>query len=229
VAATLVQTASNFVTASTSVTIGSGNGWATPTAGNLIALWAVSDAGITPPAGYTNGPSVVDSNAAYLWWKVAAGTETTAAFTVGASTSPTVVGAMEYSGVSATPTDVQNSSSIVTTSGTTTTATSVTATGTSGDLFIAVAGLGFPGATFPTTPVWANSFVNRQTLSAGTAGASTAQLAFVADYQNTAAATVSTSCSWTNAAANRQGLILALKLSAGAPPEIPMLVMPRSA
>lgn len=213
--ATLVQTASNLTsTGAASLAVGSGQGWAAPTAGNLLIAWANSDTTMTL-SGWTAGPSVVDQNAAYLWYKVAAGTETSVTFSAGGSTSPFTVGLMEYSGATATPFDVQGTSSIQVTAGTTTTAVSVTGTGTNGDLLIAVAALHFLTATAPTGPTWTNSFVNRMTVGPTTnASAAINDITFVGDFQNTAAATVSTACSWTNNASNRQELLIAFKLAA---------------
>jgi hypothetical protein len=219
VAAVLVQTATNNTAGAATLAIGSGQGWATPAAGNLIVAWTSSDATNTAPAGFTAGPSVVDANAGYLWWKVAAGTESSLSIGIGATSSPTVFGLMEYSGVSATPTDVQNTWAGPTfTPASSTTAASVAATGADGDLFVAVACLGGPGTAFPSAPAWTNSFVNRQTVNGGTVNTSTAQTGFSADFQNTAAATVSTAASWTGTAAQRQELIIAFKLAAGGGP-----------
>lgn len=218
--ATLVQFASNTTTGAASVAVGSTQGWAAPAAGNLLVAWANADVTITTPTGFTAGPSVVDNNGVYFWYKaVAAGTETSVSFPFGASTSPGTVGLMEYSGLAATPFDVQNSSTIASTAGTTTTAVSVTGTGTSGDLVIAIAGLHATTATFPTSPVWTNSFVNRQgPVNAGAVNSGTACCSFVGDFQSSAAGAVSTACSWTNSINDRQELVIAFKLAAGAAP-----------
>jgi hypothetical protein len=227
VAATLIQSASNATAGASSISIGSGQGWAAPTSGNLLVACANGDAAAGDPAGFTAGPSVNDGNGVFMWWKIAAGTETTITFSIPVSTSPVGVGVLEYSGNAASPADADNSSSVVGSPGTTTTSVSVTGTGTSGDLFVAVAGLHSNGS--PTTPSWSNSFVNQLTVPAGTAGAGNYCQMFVGDFQNTSAAAASTACSWSGGISDRQELLIALKLAAAAAAApIPTLVMARS-
>jgi hypothetical protein len=221
-AATRVQNVTNTATTTTTITIGSTQGWVAPTAGNLIVAWYNGDATVTTPTGFTAGPSVVDGNGVYFWYKVAAGTETTTTFTQAAA-SVGEAGLLEYSGMAATPFDVQNASPITTGSaGTTVPAVSVTATGTSGDLFLALAGLhGFGSASAPTAPTWTNGFTNIVALGAGTVNTASYSHAFVGEFQNTAAATVSTAASWTNTEQDRQEIVIAFKLAAGAAPVAP--------
>src|SRR5438128_1847817 len=84
-----------------SLSIGSTDGWATPTAGNLLVVSANSDALVTAPTGsgtWIAGPSVVDNNAAYTWYKFSTGTETT--ITCAPSVSDDIAMTVcEYSGV----------------------------------------------------------------------------------------------------------------------------------
>jgi hypothetical protein len=189
--------------------IGSGDGWVTPTAGNLIVVTFNGDnAGSL--TGYTAGPSIVDNNAAYLWYKVAAGTET--AVTITAVAGNGVLTACEYSGVTGTPFDVQNSSTL-TTSGTTTTATSVTTTA-AGDLIV-VGALIHNYTVALTGPTWTNSFVNQ--LSAGNGASGQSCWTFYAELIAGAAGAYSTGCTWTNAAGDRQQVIAAFKAAAAAP------------
>ena len=224
-AATLVQSASNSSNGAATLAVASGQGWGTPVAGNLLVITGNGDTTLTGPVGFTAGPSVVDGNGAYLWWKVAAGTETTVTMTPGSSTAPITITAMEYSGVSGTPTDVQSTSTASGVQAAVTTSVSVTGTGTSGDLFVAAACL-HAYATKPATPAWTNSFVNRVT-TAGTTSGGTDVITFVGDFQNAAAAAASTVCSWTNNAPDRQELLIAFKLAAGGAASIPALVMAR--
>jgi hypothetical protein len=127
VAISAVQRVSKGFSGALSCSIGSGDGWATPTSGNLIVLTVNGDQTFSTPSGYTAGPSVVDDNAVYLFWKISAGTETTPTITP-AGTTTAVMTACEYSGVAASPADGSNTSSIVNAVGTTTTSTSVTTT-----------------------------------------------------------------------------------------------------
>jgi hypothetical protein len=210
------------------LTIGSGQGWAAPTAGSLLVAWYNGDNTVTLPTGFTAGPSVVDGNACYIWWKVAAGTETSVVFTQAAS-SDGEAGLLEYSGVAASPTDVQNSSTIAGTLGTVTTSVSVTGTGTSGDLYMALAGLHGTGTAAPTGIAWTNSFTNVAALANGTPNTATYSAAFLGEFQNTGTGAVSTAASWTNNIQNRQELLIGFKLAAAAAANpIPYLAMTRT-
>jgi hypothetical protein len=211
-AATMVQNATNLSAGASSLTISSTNGWTAPTAGNILVAWANSDTTISL-TGWTAGPSVVDGNGVYMWYKVATGGEVTIPFTPGGSTSPITVGVFEYSGIGS-PRDVQNSN---TASGSATTSPSVSATGTSssGDLWIAVSGIHGSNAGAATISSWSNSFTNRQSVSAGTAGNPAYCVSFAADFQNTSAATVSTVATWTGSGFNdRQALLMAFPITA---------------
>jgi hypothetical protein len=208
-----VQRVSKPFSGVTSCPIGSGDGWATPTSGNLIVLTINADQVCSTPAGYTAGPSVVDDNAVYLFWKISAGNETTPTITPGGTTTA-VMTACEYSGVAASPTDGSNTSSIVNSVGTTTTSTSVTTTAAA-DLIIAVAGLAHysAGVAAPTSPTWTNSFVNQVTVDVG-ASTSNHASTFYAELAAGAAGTYSTSCSWTTGMLERQELLFAVQAAA---------------
>jgi hypothetical protein len=192
----------------TSCAIDGTDGWATPTSGNLIVLTINCDQTVTTPSGYTLGPSVVDDNAVYLFWKVSNGTETTPTITP-AGTTTGVMTACEYSGLTASPFDASNSSTITLSSGTTTTSTSVTTTAT-GDLVIAVAGLAnySTAVVAPVSPSWTNSFANQISSDVG-AGTGNHAATFYAELVAGAAGAYSTSASWTNAMEMRQELVIA--------------------
>lgn len=227
--ATRVQAIGNIVTTGTSLTVGSGQGWAAPTAGNLLVVVVNATFTATTPAGWTVGPSVVDDNAAYLWWRVAAGTETSVTVTQGGAAIASIA-LFEYSGLAASPFDVQNSAATTAVSGTTTAAASITTTGTSGDLVFAVAALNrdAAGTTLPTGLTWSNSYSaalnHASSGSNGTQDVST----WYAELQQGTAGTTSTVATWTNAWSARQALIIGFKLAAAAA-QIPVLVMARSA
>jgi len=164
------------------------------------------------PAGYSAGPSVVDDNAGYMFYKVAAGTESTVSLTFGSTAA--ILTAASYTGTAAVPFDASNTSSIVQVHGTTTTSTSVTTTA-AGDLIVAVATL-YDFQTpvgAPTSPSWTNSFVN--TLDSdvnpntGLHGHT-----FYGELIAGAAGAYSTSCSWTTQMEERQQLIAAFKAAA---------------
>lgn len=217
-APTPVQRASKSTTGTT-IAIGAGDGWAAPTAGNLLVCSANSDALVTGPTGagsWTAGPSIVDGNAAYTWYKFATGTETSLTFTPSVSDTITVT-ACEYSGVAAF--DTSNSSTINAVSGTQTNSAAVT-TAAAGDLVVVFALIhGTLGGTIaaPTGASWTNSFVN--VLSPGTGGTADADTyTFVGELVVGAAGSYSTVCSWTNARADRQHIILAFTASTSSGP-----------
>jgi hypothetical protein len=83
-AATQVQKATNTSAGAATLSVGSAQGWAAPTAGNVLVAWANANITMTL-SGWTAGPSVVDGNGAYMWYKSAAGTETTITFSAGSS------------------------------------------------------------------------------------------------------------------------------------------------
>lgn len=217
-----VQAIGNAGAGVSSLAVGSGQGWATPTSGNLLVVTGNSDATITGPSGFTAGPSVVDGNGAYMWWKVSNGTESTITITPG-SAANTAMTAAEYSGLTATPLDASNSSTIASSSGTSTTSTSLTTTAAS-DLWVAAALLhGYSGSA-PTSPTWTNSLANQLSPSSGS-GVATHCTTFYADLLDAGAAGAhATSASWTNAANDRQEIVMAFLATAtsggSAPPAV---------
>ncbi len=191
-----------------SLAIGSGDGWAAPTAGNLLVATANGDNLVSTPSGWTAGPSVIDDNAIYLFWKIAAGTESPVTLTEGGATDM-IATVCEYSGATATPFDASNSSTITVTEGTTTTNTSVTTTAP-GDLVIGAAGLyRFTDAFSASSPSWTNSFTNQ--LSQTVSGATNRGATFLAELTAGAAGAYSTSASWTGSMTCRQQLMIAFK------------------
>lgn len=200
------------------LTIGSVDGWATPTAGNLLVVSANSDSTVSPPSGsgtWTNGPSVVDGNGTYSWYKFATGTETTISCAPGGGAFDIVVTACEYSGVAAF--DVQNSSTIAGSAGATTTAAAVTTT-QAGDLILAFALVhsGGGGATLPS-PAWTAGLTNVLAAYSGTNTAATCN-SLAGELLNAGAAGLySPSASWTatTSPSDRQQLTLAFKATTG--------------
>lgn len=199
-----------------SISIGSGDGWATPTSGNLLVVSANSDALVSITGTWTAGPSVIDGNGTYMWYRISDGTETT--ITCTPSVSDTIcITAAEYSGNTASPFDVSNSSTIAGSNGTTTTSVSVTTTA-AGDLIIAAACLHSGGSPQPNTPSWTNSFTNQLTAASG--GTTSADVVtFYAELTAGAGGSYSTSASWTGGCGDRQELVIAFK--AAADPSIP--------
>ena len=201
-----------------SISIGAGDGWATPTTGNLLVVTANSDATVTITGTWSSGPSVVDGNGTYVWYRISDGTETTITCTPSVSDRIAIT-ACEYSGNAAVPFDVSNSSTIAGTSGTTTTSVSVTSTA-AGDLIVAAACIHAFFGTAPSAPSWTNSFTNQLTATSG----GTTNLdatTFYAELIAGAAGSYSTSASWTANASDRQELVIAFKAAAAAPAAAP--------
>jgi hypothetical protein len=206
-----VQRQAKGQTTGATITMGSGDGWSAPTAGNTIVVTANSDATVTITnigTAWTSGPNIVDGNGAYSWVKTSQGTETTITLTPGASV-PIDITVCEYSGVDAVNIiDASNSSTVSGSSGTSTTAVSVT-TIQPGDKVIAVALL-HSGLGNMTSPSWTNSFTNQLTASSG--GATGADVVtFYAEFDAVAPGTVTTAASWTNTCSDRQEIVIALK------------------
>lgn len=198
--------------ASLTVTLG-----ATPTTGNLLVAWANSNATVTiGSAGWAAGPSVIDGNGAYLWWKVAGASEpSSVTFTPSVSDS-TSAGLLEYSGNTASPLDAASSSTHSGSAVSSTTAVTVTATAAH-ELGIA-AGLlhsSSPAATAPTAPTWTNGWSNIQ--SQGAVTGSYVVYSFIGDNLDLGTAgSVSTAVSWsTNTWLDAQELLMTFTAAAG--------------
>lgn len=203
-----------------SLSVGAGDGWAAPAAGNIIAVSGNSDATVTmTTAGFTNGLSVVDGNGAYTWYKVATGAETTITITPGAS-ARTAMTVHELSGA-VMPIDAQNSTTIAGSNGSTTNAATVTTTA-AGDFLLAYALLHSYAVSSPTGASWSNGFTQTLAASSTPVVGSADVTTFAGELLAGAAGAYSTVCTWTSpAAGDRQHIILAFKESAVAPPAIP--------
>lgn len=189
----------------TSINISATDGWTTPVVGNLIVVTANSDATVSTPSGFSIVNTVIDGNGAYMFAKVADGTEST--ITVAPTSSAEIAATFaEYSGlVGVTPVDMSATSTISGSGGTATTPTAVTTT-VAGDLVIAAGLLHGASGAAPTSPVWTNSFVNTITVSSGS-GVATKAHTFVAELVVGAPGSYSTSVSWTNTADDRQMIV----------------------
>lgn len=211
---TAAQRVSNAAIGATSVSVGAPQGWVTPTAGSLLVMTLNVDVIASTPSGWTLGPNVVDDNAAYLFYKIAAGTESTIAPTF-SSTNP-VITVCEYPGATATPFDVQNSSAVTASGGSTTTAAPVTTT-VAGDLIFSAAMLydfNTPFQPAPTAPAWTSSMVNVLSQNVSPSVARHGHT-FVGELTAGAAGLYSTACSWSSALMDtRHQLTIAFKAAA---------------
>lgn len=183
---------------------------AAATAGNMLVAAACSDATITTPSGFTLAEDAVDAQGAYLWYKIAAGGETTITATPGVS-RPVALVVAEYSGITASsPVDATNFAVF---SG----APSTTATpGSSGTLaqavelsVVVVCPHSFAENAQPASPSWSNSYTGRAAVTSGyIATGSQNSGVFLADLV-TAATTATTSTATWAPSSQDYGTILA--------------------
>lgn len=188
-----VQNATNGANATTLVvTLG-----AAPAVGNLLVAWANSDATvIIGGSGWTAGPSVIDGNGAYTWWKIAGASEPSSVTFTPSVTDYITAGILEYSGSTTSPLDATSSSTHSGAGVSSTTAVTVTTTAAH-DLGIACGLLhsSSPNITAPTAPVWTNGWSNIQTQ--GATPGSYACWSYIGDNLDVGAAgAVSTAVSW---------------------------------
>lgn len=190
-----------------------------PTAGNLLIAVGNADALITiGGSGWNAGPSVIDGNGAYLWWKIAGASEPASVVFTPSVSDYITAGLLEYSGNAASPFDVSGSSTHSGSATNTTTAASMTTT-TDHDLGIAVGLLhqnrGSPTVA-PDTPVWSGSAAWVSAQSAGAvSGSNVTVWTFVADNLDLGAAgAASASVAWSTVSwPDAQQLIAAFKPS----------------
>lgn len=181
------------------------------TAGNLLLVAANSDATLTAPSGFSLAESEVSTAGLYLWWKIAAGGETT--FTVTPSVSDTVaMVALEYSGIAASPVDVTADDSAVGSTVGPVTAGATATTAQAVELVIAVTGPhSFADSAAPTSPTWTNSYTTRGSTASAHATNAINVAVFVGELVTSSAGAQSTSTSWTNSANDWGALIVAFK------------------
>lgn len=204
-----VADTANTEPASLDVVLGAG-----ATAGNLILIGANSDATLTPPAGFATAASAINAQATYLFWKIAAGGETTLTVTPSVG-RPVALVAAEYSGITAvSPVDQSASASSVGAS----TAGPVSAGATSStvqavELVVAVTGPhSYSSPSPPGSPTWTNSYTGRGAAASAlvaTAGRNSA--VFLADLIVSSTGAQSTSTSWTNSAQDWGAVIATFK------------------
>lgn len=193
--------------------------WDTPaTAGNLLMVIVGSDDYRPPggiPAGFTESTGCKQETnlGHYVWWKVAAGGETSTTYTIG-SASTSVWATIEVSGLDTAPYDI--SAGQFTASGASS-YTTPTITPSAGDRFL-VASMGgsTSAANFTGLSAWLNGFIEivdtTNTKASGTRdiiGAAT--LSVTAD----GATGYSSGASYSPNATARVGIIIAFKVAAG--------------
>jgi len=181
------------------------------TAGNLLLVAANSDATLTTPSGFSLAASKVSTAGLYLWWKIAAGGETT--FTTSPSVSDTVaIAALEYSGIASSPVDVSASDASVGATAGPVTAGATASTAQATELVIALTGPhSFPDTGIPASPTWTNGYTTRASTGSSHATNSINVALFVGELVVSSVGVQSTSSSWTNGANDWGALIVTFK------------------
>ena len=180
------------------------------TAGNLLVIGACSDATIATPSGFSLGEQAVDAQGAYLFYKIAAGGETTLTVTPGVS-RPAAMVIAEYSGITAsgpldqTATATNSGSPFVSASPGTSSATTQAV-----ELVVAaVCPHSFADNAQPASPSWSNSYTGRGTaVSAYTTTGAQNSGVFLADLVVSSTGAQTTAATWTNSSQD-WGAILA--------------------
>lgn len=217
---TLIQSAGNDTAATAgaaSLAIGSGQGWATPTSGNLIVVAHNGDNfATTPPTGFTQANTASNSQAGYLWYKISAGTESTITVTPNA-TGPFCIAALEFSGItSSSPLDKTASLARVTAASNQATGTT-TATVQANELIVCWAGPHRWSSGTPASPSWA-SIALTNVITRVTTGSTTNQRSalFVGWADVAATGTYASTCSWTTSTTDAGAAIATFKHAAAA-------------
>jgi len=181
-------------------------------AGTLLLLQVASDDYKTgDPSGWTLAQSGQDFLGHYLWYKIASGSETSVAYTIGSAA------ASSYRATAATnvdPTPLGVTSSLHTHGGATSSTTAVTPTAGSRWMVVASFGAMHSGATSLSAPA---SLTNSYTLQASTFGGTPTEgivMGYLTLDGGTATSTVT--ANWgTNSQLCSYGLLAAFKVAAG--------------
>ena len=167
---------------------------ATPTAANLLVLCVNSDTTVSTPSGWTlptNGSFVVQQGA-YVFYKLAAGSETAVTITTSGNFG-TLVSYFEYSGNHASaPFDKAGNAQQDHGGYISTPSVSVTPA-TSGELLLAFGALAGAAPPAASSPVWSDSYINRLTT---TLNGTTGFQHFIADIRGASVAAHAASVTW---------------------------------
>lgn len=189
-----------------------------PAAGQLDVLCVNSDTVVSTPsttgAAWTLGPSNVGNQGAYLWYRVASGSEGATVTITTSGNFPTQVSWSRWDGFAAA--DAAAIAHVDGTFGTSSPAVSTGPLAAAGELSIAFAAMhGFTGAgQQPQSPSWSAGYTP---LTADFSGVTSADVAAFTAY-NTAAGTAAETpgVSWTGSAEDRYILVQTFETSGGA-------------
>lgn len=183
------------------------------TAGNLIVVAGNSDATLTGFSGSSVAASAINAQGCYLFYKVAAGGETTLTITPSVA-RPIALVAAEYSGVvTSSPAD-----QTVTATGAGSTTTGPVSAGTTGttvqasELVLAVTGPhGYPNTNLASSPVWSGGYTSRGQAASAFGTNSRNSAVFLGELVVSAVGTQTTSTTWTNGASDWGAIIATFK------------------
>lgn len=183
-------------------------------AGNLIVGLGVSDATLTTSGitGLATAAFAVNVNGVYVWWKIAAGGETT--LTLTPSVSDTVcAGLLEYSGIAAaSPVDVTKTANGTGSTVGPVSAGSTDATAQAVELIIALTGLAsFSAGNPPGSPNWSGGYTGRLAGATTFATGAQNQALFAADLITSSTGAQTTDVTWTNSANAWAAILVAFK------------------
>lgn len=184
------------------------------TAGTLLVLVVGADDYKTgDPSGWTlsTGCSQETYLGHYLWWKIASGSETSVAYTIG-SASPSVHALLAYTNIEGTPLDVSNGQKTLSADSNYTTPS---VTSTSGRrLAVATMGASKGDSAFTGMSTWLSSFTERADVP-GTNTSGTRDIIGVADLVFDGGSGVSSGATYSQTAEAMTGIIAVFKVTAG--------------
>jgi hypothetical protein len=183
-------------------------------AGDILLIGVDSDTTVSTPAAYSVADSDVLNIGAYVFWKQAAGGETSVTLTTTGS-HPTAIAFFRYSGGAvASPLDVVAHARSTFTVTTTTPAVTTPALAGAGELAVAFACLGDLQGANQTGIGWSAGFTNRVDQNTGAFTAADQHI-FAADNRTAGPGTLSPNATWTGPTNNQTIIVVVFKPQAG--------------
>ena len=183
-----------------------------PQAGDLDVIVANSDTVVSTPSGFTSAVSAVSNQGAYIFYRFAAGGESSSVTVTTSGNFNAVVGWSRWRGGQAK--DVHASVQINSSVGGATPAVDTGTLAATGELVIAAACLHRLASPEPADPVWSSGYTALTSVTQGTSNAGCVQ--YVAYKTNAGTAAETPSATWTNGAFDRYILVVTFTPSPGA-------------
>jgi hypothetical protein len=179
-----------------------------PSPGQLDILCVNSNGTVSTPAGWTLGPTFVGGQGAYLFYRVAAGGESSSVTITTSISTPTALSWSRWSAGTITA-DVQAVAHVDNALGTASPAVTTPALAGSGELSVAFAALHSINGSCPVTPVWSSGYTPMLSACSGTTASDVS--AFTGYNSGAGPAAESPGVTWTNQAADRYILVQVFK------------------